>query len=954
MKNILKFDGKDFISAKDAAKLVGYVPDYVGQLARGGKLEARMIGRAWFVSRESILNHRDLNASVSGASRIVDFLGGTENEPQFTHSVSSIPARAHANTFESELSYENESVPLAPSIAPKIVSSITGNANRSFVPLLSKASSLVTTELLQKAAALAVSSAFVFGAYAGVQDGAFERVASFAASAANAVSEISLDDARAAVVEFAVRVPLYAASGAQAFAGRAASLADSGAALADIAPSARNFTQKIAKAFFRGVNLLAVDTGRTLLSLFGAPVPGTGLAVTPPPLQQPTNLPSPSQGPRQLVAAAERITTSERVIERVIIGEISRDELNEKLSILNNKLSSEIYKISAETGRNAASITNVYQTVSHTNKIDKLRTVDIFEPTISGGSISGMGSIGATSANFGTLTGTTVNVTGALSVNATSTLSSALIVDTNTLFVDAANNRVGIGTTSPQYTFDVDGTLRATSFFVSGQTVYENFSVNGNTTLGDATTTDIVYFNSKIGSSLVPTADNAIDLGSTSPWTRFRSLFLGTSLGLAGTATSTGTQLTASGAYLINSENTLSINTTNNATTTFGTGRVGIGTTTPGTAFAVQSVGNFSTGSSTLYGHLNVLSINATSTTATSTFSGGVSTAGLSTSNGLTITASSGAILSLATATSTFSGGISATDLRIGTGGLTIAGGILRTTANAATSTVFDTPWFVENSTATSTTLGGIQANSLLAQNGLTIGGGNLLYSNANFVVHRSGNVGIGTLSPARTFVVVGTGDVEDILINNTGGQGGSLNFQQGGNLRGTIGVSGKIKGNSSADFGVSSNANLGFYTGADSTERLFINSSGNIGIGTVDPKFLLHVNTNIGAGGDLSLSGNDINLGTGTATSTVSGGFGIGIGTTTPGAAFAVATGTTALNTAFLLSNLGSGYTAWFEDSANDASPMVIDAAGNLGIGTSTPGSLFSVAAPSLGSLAN
>lgn len=96
---------------------------------------------------------------------------------------------------------------------------------------------------------------------------------------------------------------------------------------------------------------------------------------------------------------------------------------------------------------------------------------------------------------------------------------------------------------------------------------------------------------------------------------------------------------------------------------------------------------------------------------------------------------------------------------------------------------------------------------------------------------------------------------------------------------------------------------------------------------------------------GDLNIYGNDFNLGTGTATSTLSGGFGVGVGTTTPGAAFAVATSTAGLNTAFLLSNLGSNYTFYAEDVANDGSPFVIDAAGNVGVGTTTPGVKLGIA---------
>lgn len=58
MEESLEFDGKRYISSKRAASLVGYTKDYVGQLCRGGKVEARLVGRSWYVSEESIRKHK--------------------------------------------------------------------------------------------------------------------------------------------------------------------------------------------------------------------------------------------------------------------------------------------------------------------------------------------------------------------------------------------------------------------------------------------------------------------------------------------------------------------------------------------------------------------------------------------------------------------------------------------------------------------------------------------------------------------------------------------------------------------------------------------------------------------------------------------------------------------------------------------------------------------------------
>ncbi len=65
--SIVSFDGKDYISASRAAKLTSYNQDYIGQLARGGKVLSRQIGNRWYVEREGLLAHKSQKDSMLAA-----------------------------------------------------------------------------------------------------------------------------------------------------------------------------------------------------------------------------------------------------------------------------------------------------------------------------------------------------------------------------------------------------------------------------------------------------------------------------------------------------------------------------------------------------------------------------------------------------------------------------------------------------------------------------------------------------------------------------------------------------------------------------------------------------------------------------------------------------------------------------------------------------------------------
>lgn len=56
--NEITIGDKVYISAKRAAKITGYARDYVGQLCREGHVDAKMVGRSWYVYEPSIRAHR--------------------------------------------------------------------------------------------------------------------------------------------------------------------------------------------------------------------------------------------------------------------------------------------------------------------------------------------------------------------------------------------------------------------------------------------------------------------------------------------------------------------------------------------------------------------------------------------------------------------------------------------------------------------------------------------------------------------------------------------------------------------------------------------------------------------------------------------------------------------------------------------------------------------------------
>ncbi len=54
----LEHNGAIFTKATVLAKRLNYTTDYIGQLCRAGKVEAKLVGRAWFVREDTLTSHK--------------------------------------------------------------------------------------------------------------------------------------------------------------------------------------------------------------------------------------------------------------------------------------------------------------------------------------------------------------------------------------------------------------------------------------------------------------------------------------------------------------------------------------------------------------------------------------------------------------------------------------------------------------------------------------------------------------------------------------------------------------------------------------------------------------------------------------------------------------------------------------------------------------------------------
>ncbi|MFA6405080.1 MAG: hypothetical protein WCW03_03730, partial [Candidatus Paceibacterota bacterium] len=655
MKGSIFLEGSEYISASRAAELTKYSKDYIGQLCRHGKVKSSLMGRSWFVQKKALLDYKN----IADKGREDKRLQASENAKKVYHKddegylhdkpiipehtllslvyskdkkplLPDLKVKEYRPIFERKPGYLAQAEELKPSVIARInLNRVLSSYKMNVADLLKNPKKMIAIALAFMVIGFTAMHSMVVTNYS--DDPNISKLISLENKSLQwslkpliAIKEDSKDIFNPIIIEssdlirdfvysindFALNLPIARENN-----DRTSLLASVSQIFSSKWYSITNWTKVRVISWLGLRDLASKDADTTSIAIY-------------------TTKPSEVvQDPRVVTKVYERpSTTIVNQIDAVLLARISAIE--NQLNYDRGHDRSQTDVIYTSIGRNISDLANggTFTNVSITG-------ANITSSTFSG-------SVGGTTGTFSTSlsTGGQLTITG----TGTSTALGDFAFDSNTLYIDSINNRVGIGTSSPTDTLSVTGpiflsdvtpTETSNRLYANASNLYWAGNLIGGATTGNWTTDGTHAWR----------ATGNVGIGTTSPYAKLSvesnategtiiatdalGSFIGYLLDLK-TASTTRFSINQSGDLLVMGSTTLQNLTFQNSTSTSATSTNLFATNATISNLSISNSFNPNAGTNMLVatdgsGNLvatstpQVASINATSTTATSTFAGG-------------------------------------------------------------------------------------------------------------------------------------------------------------------------------------------------------------------------------------------------------------------------------------------------------------------------------------------
>ncbi len=149
------FDGEVYIKASELARQYHYTADYLGQLARQNKVQAKLAGRSWYIKEVSLLEYRKRD-TVQSQTATSKTAVKTATAPKLKQVVGTVPqgralkTRSRNNESKPEIATKKPKATSRKNVKPQKLASVS--TQKIETPTASTNQAVAKTGLWQKAA----------------------------------------------------------------------------------------------------------------------------------------------------------------------------------------------------------------------------------------------------------------------------------------------------------------------------------------------------------------------------------------------------------------------------------------------------------------------------------------------------------------------------------------------------------------------------------------------------------------------------------------------------------------------------------------------------------------------------------------------------------------------------------------------------------------------------------